>query len=43
MYIELQYVIALVAGILILAVPKFLRYIVAIYLIAYAVMGLMRW
>jgi hypothetical protein len=40
MNIELQPVIALVAGILILVVPKLLNYIVAIYLILIGVVGL---
>jgi hypothetical protein len=37
---ELQPLIALVAGILILVVPKFLNYIVAIYLILVGLTGL---
>jgi hypothetical protein len=37
---ELQPLIALVAGILIFVVPKFLNYIVAIYLILVGLTGL---
>jgi hypothetical protein len=37
---ELQPLIALVAGILILVVPKFLNYIVAIYLILVGLTGI---
>jgi hypothetical protein len=40
MNIELQPVIALVAGILILVIPRLLNYIVAIYLILIGVVGL---
>jgi len=40
MNIELQPVIALVAGILILVTPRLLNYIVAIYLILIGVVGL---
>jgi hypothetical protein len=40
MNIELQPVIALVAGILILVMPRLLNYIVAIYLILIGVVGL---
>ncbi|MDK2846727.1 MAG: hypothetical protein PWP34_80 [Desulfuromonadales bacterium] len=40
MHMELQPLIALVAGILILVVPKFLNYIVAIYLILVGLTGL---
>ena len=40
MYIQLQPLLALIAGIAILAVPKLLNYIVAIYLILIGVMGL---
>jgi hypothetical protein len=37
-----QPVISLVAGILILAVPRLLNYIVAIYLIIFGLLGLVR-
>lgn len=37
-----QPVVSLIAGILILIVPRLLNYIVAIYLIVTGVMGLMR-
>jgi hypothetical protein len=40
MNIELQPVIALVAGILILVIPRLLNYIVAIYLILIGIVGL---
>ena len=42
MYLPLKPLIALVAGILILVRPALLRYIVAIYLIAIGVLGLVR-
>lgn len=38
--IVLQPVVALIAGILILIIPRLLNYIVAIYLIAIGVLGL---
>lgn len=41
-YVALQPLIALVAGIAILAVPKLLNYIVAAYLILIGVLGLAR-
>ena len=37
-----QPVVALIAGILILVAPKLLNYIVAIYLIIFGVLGLVR-
>jgi len=37
-----QPVVALVAGILILLVPRLLNYIVAIYLIVFGILGLVR-
>ena len=37
-----QPVVALIAGILILVVPKLLNYIVAIYLIIIGILGLLR-
>lgn len=38
---SLEPIVALIAGILILAVPRLLNYIVAIYLIVVGVLGLM--
>jgi hypothetical protein len=38
--IAIQPLLALIAGILILVVPKALNYIIAIYLIAYGILGL---
>ena len=40
MYVPLHSVVALVAGILILIVPRLLNYIVAIYLIVFGILGL---
>lgn len=40
MGIYLQPVLAIIAGVLILAVPQLLNYIVAIYLIVYGILGL---
>jgi len=40
MYITLQPMIALIAGILILMIPRLLNYIVAIYLIVIGILGL---
>ncbi len=40
-HLEVQHVIALIAGVLILAQPKLLSYIVAIYLIIVGAMGLL--
>jgi hypothetical protein len=42
MYIALQPVVALIAGILILMIPRLLNYIVAIYLIVTGILGLVR-
>jgi Protein of unknown function (DUF3096) len=42
MYIALQPLVALIAGILILMIPRLLNYIVAIYLIVTALIGLTR-
>lgn len=42
MMIALQPVVALVAGILILLVPRLLNYIVAVYLIVVGILGLFR-
>lgn len=41
-YIGLQPLVALVAGILILLIPRLLNYVVAIYLIITGILGLMR-
>ncbi len=38
--LELMPLLALIAGILILIAPKFLNFIVAVYLIVYGVVGL---
>jgi hypothetical protein len=40
MYIALQPLVALIAGILILMIPRLLNYIVAIYLIVIGILGL---
>jgi hypothetical protein len=42
MYIALQPVVALIAGLLILMIPRLLNYIVAIYLIVTGILGLVR-
>jgi uncharacterized membrane protein YtjA (UPF0391 family) len=42
MYIAFQPLVALIAGILILMIPRLLNYIVAIYLIVTAILGLTR-
>jgi hypothetical protein len=42
MSIAIQPVVALIAGILILAMPRLLNYIVALYLIVIGVLGLAR-
>ncbi|MGZ8452402.1 MAG: DUF3096 domain-containing protein [Candidatus Binatia bacterium] len=42
MYVALQPLIALIAGILILMIPRLLNYIVAIYLIVIGILGLAR-
>jgi hypothetical protein len=42
MYVALQPIVALIAGILILAMPRLLNYIVALYLILIGVLGLIR-
>jgi Protein of unknown function (DUF3096) len=41
-YISLQPLVALIAGILILIIPRLLNYIVAIYLIVTGILGLVR-
>jgi hypothetical protein len=40
MYIALQPMVSLIAGILILIIPRLLNYIVAIYLIVIGILGL---
>ena len=42
MYIALQPLVALIAGILILMVPRLLNYIVAIYLIVTGILSLLK-
>jgi DUF3096 family protein len=42
MYVAVQPVVALIAGVLILAVPRLLNYIVALYLIIIGVLGLVK-
>jgi hypothetical protein len=42
MYIALQPLVALIAGILILMIPRLLNFIVAIYLIVTGILGLIR-
>ncbi len=42
MVIQLQPVVSLIAGILILIIPRLLNYIVAIYLIVVGILGLMK-
>lgn len=42
MYVAVQPLVALVAGILILAMPRLLNYIVALYLIIIGVLGLIK-
>ncbi len=41
-YVALQPLVALIAGILILIIPKLLNYIVAIYFILVGILGLVR-
>ncbi|MFO8082845.1 MAG: DUF3096 domain-containing protein [Desulfobacterales bacterium] len=41
-HFALQPILALLAGILILLIPRMLNYIVAIYLILYGIIGLVR-
>jgi len=41
-YVALQPVVALIAGILILLMPRLLNYIVALYLIITGILGLVR-
>jgi hypothetical protein len=39
---EIQHIAAIVAGILILVIPRLLNYIVAIYLIIFGILGILR-
>jgi hypothetical protein len=41
-YVALQPLVALIAGILILMIPRLLNYIVAVYLIVTGILGLIR-
>jgi hypothetical protein len=41
-YIALQPLVALIAGILIVMIPRLLNYIVAVYLVVTGMLGLMR-
>lgn len=41
MYVQLEPVLSILAGILILLIPKFLNFIVAIYLILIGISGLL--
>jgi len=41
MYVAVEPLAALVAGVLILAIPRLLNYVVAIYLIAIGVLGIL--
>lgn len=40
MYVAIQPLVALIAGVLILMIPRLLNYIVAIYLIVIGILGL---
>jgi hypothetical protein len=42
MYVQLEPILSILAGILILAIPKLLNFIVAIYLILIGISGLLR-
>jgi hypothetical protein len=42
MYVAQQPLVALIAGILILMIPRLLNYIVAVYLIVIGILGLVR-
>jgi len=42
LHLTLQPILAIIAGILILAVPRVLNYVVAVYLILIGVLGLLR-
>lgn len=40
-YVEVIPLISIIAGILVLVVPKFLRYVVGVYLIAIGILGML--
>jgi hypothetical protein len=42
MYVAIQPIVALIAGVLILVMPRLLNYIIAVYLIAIGILGLIR-
>lgn len=42
MYVQIEPLVALVAGILILVIPRLLNLIVAVYLIVVGILGLLR-
>jgi hypothetical protein len=42
MYVAVQPIVALIAGVLILAMPRLLNYIVALYLILIGILGLVK-
>lgn len=42
LYVALQPLVALIAGILILVMPRLLNYVVALYLIITGILGLLR-
>lgn len=42
MYVAVQPLVALIAGVLILAMPRLLNYIVALYLIVVGILGLVK-
>ncbi len=41
MYVQLEPILSILAGVLILAIPRFLNFIVAIYLILIGISGLL--
>lgn len=41
-HVEIQEIIAILAGVLILVMPRLLNYIIAVYLIVFGVLGLIR-
>jgi Protein of unknown function (DUF3096) len=42
MYVAIQPIVALIAGVLILVMPRLLNYIVALYLIVIGILGLVK-
>jgi len=42
MYVQLEPILSILAGVLILAIPRLLNFIVAIYLILIGISGLLR-